>query len=103
MSSNNVIDVSSCGDACPVCRKRARLQPANGHMADVVGPSNTMRRFMGRGKACTGPPCKAASVGGLVRRGQSARHPLKLHALPVFWIEAPKFFITSLTMLLSVC
>jgi hypothetical protein len=28
MSSNNVIDVSSCGDACPVCRERARLQSA---------------------------------------------------------------------------
>jgi hypothetical protein len=45
MSSNNVIDASSCGDACPVCRERARLQPANGYMADVVGPSNIRLRF----------------------------------------------------------
>jgi hypothetical protein len=45
MSSNNVIDVSSRGGACPVCRERARLQPANGHMTDVVGPSNIRLRL----------------------------------------------------------
>jgi hypothetical protein len=77
MSSNIVIDVSSCGDARPVCRERARLQSANGHMTDVVGPSNIRLRFA-RSKP---QECFRTLVGRQGRR-TAKTHPAGLCALP---------------------
>jgi Universal stress protein family len=45
INSGNVIDVSSCGDACHVWRERARLQSANGHVAHIVRSRNVRLRL----------------------------------------------------------